>query len=1855
MSNNTTKIIKFKAQFEEAKGFGKWINDIEKDIDKSVENSFNQWIREYKAKLDALTKTLNQAGPNPSDNVIASMYKEMKGMLDLSKKIANQFSKMSLGAASSQIEQAAATVQRRSKERRNAQSNARNWRSKLSIDEKHLSDAELKRIYDRGASKGSSFNGKVLGGENGMDLQAFVREAKKDIATLRSLNDDVAKAIVNRFAEINANIEHYGLEAEKKAEELKQAKEAFQSAATAATGTSTGGLDTKAIAGQEQVNRFAIASDETSEAIKAYAEETKAKTEATNATESYNKENQKTPNIVAKAAKQVFAYGTVVSLFKKVLQGAKKTIIELDGAFTDMAVVTNLTRQEAWNMVDDFQAIAKETGSVTSEVAATTTKFLQQGKTLTQATQLSEAALKAAKIAGIEASRSVDLLTNAMNGFQMSASQALEVSDKFAALAAASATDYEELAVALSKVAAQANLAGMSMDFTLGMLAKGIEVTREAPETIGTALKTVISRMRELSDFGETLEEGMDVNRVETALKNVGVQLRDSNGQFRNLEDVLSELGAVWGELNTNQQANVAVALAGTRQQSRLIAMMQDFDRTMELVDISTNSYGATMAQHIEYMGSMQAATDGLRTSYEGLVSGLANADAIIGIIDTISRVVEVFDWILNDARMLVPLLTIMGVMSLNALGNKIQEYQYNRMNLQIEQTEAQIERQKWLEEHKFLDKKNKQQAIEALARAKEKVDAAVMAKNRAKEILDEKIKTKEDLKQTKELKKQMVLGNNSLSDQQKEAALQKINAEYAADELAIQNEITKASQDFEQAELNATAAQQEFQSIQSQINASDAERLHYMQMQSLEATSQMQSFGIIGNLMNAIVAPLQMAASIMGIINTLSTIFIGLKKKEGQETDKNTRKTLQQAMAEKVKAAWGMAGSAASIPVAGWVIAGVILATILGLAIAGAVATANAQNKSRDSVEGNIQAMQELQAEIYNLGQSINTISALSEEFETLSAKINKTAEDTQRLNEIMTEFNDLVGYEMLDNSMSYDEVLSKIRAHEASLTIDLEKKVQESNKTLKTATKTAAELKKYIESAEGRAIIQQNLSQNYSEFGNASETTKSTILDIIKNNPSSFIGAGGGLNYKAIQSAFSSADIALMDAAVVSGTLSEYKSVLNQLSAAARQYLSTSKSLFGEIGKMSDGIVQSIDGLGLTADQLTKLSPMLLKNKSLIEQAILNNGGTLSKEKLMSLLYENRGSSETAKFDLEAAQAARKAYGATADYAEYERLSSKISKDGIGSLSASERESYDRISAYLATLQTAIEDAEFAVEMSEMSRQEWWNTFGNIPGINDLQNIADKVNSSIGKMSQAFAGELSGAELDELLNNYPVLIDYLHDGVVTAEEFKQARDAIFEAEAENMKQALTDVDSQNKDIFADLGLNWNIFKTMNEEDLQRALQSAGLSDKDFNTAVAAWRNYALYEKKIGDFVASGGMTEEERQRIAESTGIKLAQAQYGAYKEQLQHYVNTDPEYEKLFGLSYSAASAAASQAAKEKNEIRQTIQKILGEYDFEIINGDIYFKNKNGVIQSLSTLPLDIQRTFSAVPEALLEAFAKAEDVENDYAKSMAEDYINIKTEQLEKEKELLEEKKQAYQDYYDKMDALEEQSERIANKEDIIKQIAALSGGIDGASKSRIKELQQQLSDLEKEEEEARKEEMRNAILDNLDDQAEDLDKDIKKLDESVGLLIRTILANATGKQFEYKVGDETAVEQLETWLASIGIKPFASGGLVDYTGLAAVHGSSLRPESFLDADDTALLSEVLNILNAHLDGVSNTTSYVTEENSSSITIENVNITTTQLNNKQDFKESARAFASELLRQTNARGVNINVKK
>ena len=67
--------------------------------------------------------------------------------------------------------------------------------------------------------------------------------------------------------------------------------------------------------------------------------------------------------------------------------------------------------------------------------------------------------------------------------------------------------------------------------------------------------------------------------------------------------------------MSSNQQAALAKALAGTRQQSRLISMMDNYDRTLELLEISQSSLGATEAQQAKYMQSMAAATNNVQVA----------------------------------------------------------------------------------------------------------------------------------------------------------------------------------------------------------------------------------------------------------------------------------------------------------------------------------------------------------------------------------------------------------------------------------------------------------------------------------------------------------------------------------------------------------------------------------------------------------------------------------------------------------------------------------------------------------------------------------------------------------------------------------------------------------------------------------------------------------------------------------------------------------------------------------------------------------------------------------------------------------------------------------------------------------------------------------------------------------------------------------------------------------------------------------------------------------------------------------------------------------------------------------------
>lgn len=344
----------------------------------------------------------------------------------------------------------------------------------------------------------------------------------------------------------------------------------------------------------------------------------------------------------------------IAHAMRRIVSYSYEYIKNLDRALTEIAIVSGKSRQEVLALTDTFIELSAKTGMAIDDIAKASTIFYQQGLNDEAVKKMTEYTAIFAKISSETVEVAADQITAAINGFNLSVDQAGDVIDKLSVLAAYSAADIDELATAMSKAASQANMAGLSFDQYNAYLATMIEVTREAPENIGTSLKTIMSRFQSIKS-GDNTEDDTDVNAVEKALKSVGVQLRDAKGQLRDLGDVLEELGPKWNGLDRNTQAYLGTVIAGTRQQSRFMSLMQNWDRALELTTASQNSAGAATRMHQSAMEGLDAALNNLTNAWQKLISNLANGDSFKWLVNTLSSIVKWF----ADGNSLLKIFTV--------------------------------------------------------------------------------------------------------------------------------------------------------------------------------------------------------------------------------------------------------------------------------------------------------------------------------------------------------------------------------------------------------------------------------------------------------------------------------------------------------------------------------------------------------------------------------------------------------------------------------------------------------------------------------------------------------------------------------------------------------------------------------------------------------------------------------------------------------------------------------------------------------------------------------------------------------------------------------------------------------------------------------------------------------------------------------------------------------------------------------------------------------------------------------------------------------------------------------------------
>ena len=349
-----------------------------------------------------------------------------------------------------------------------------------------------------------------------------------------------------------------------------------------------------------------------------------------------------------------FSLRNMINLLRRGIQDAIGTVKDLDKAMTETAVVTKFSVGDMWEKLPEYTANANALGATVQDMYEATTLYYQQGLNAQQAMGVANETMKMARIGGLEATVATDMMTAALRGFNMEINEmsAQRINDVYSNLAAKTASNTKELGTAMQRTASIAASAGMSFEGTAAFLAQAIETTREPAENLGTAMKTIVARFTELKknplEISEVDGEVVDYNKVDTALQSIGVSLKDANGQFRDLDKVFLDISQRWDSLTQTQQRYVATTAAGSRQQSRFIAMMSNYERTVQLMDYATNSEGASAAQFDKTLESLEAKINKFRNAWNQFLMGIMDNSWIKGLVDGTTKVVGAVNSLIN-------------------------------------------------------------------------------------------------------------------------------------------------------------------------------------------------------------------------------------------------------------------------------------------------------------------------------------------------------------------------------------------------------------------------------------------------------------------------------------------------------------------------------------------------------------------------------------------------------------------------------------------------------------------------------------------------------------------------------------------------------------------------------------------------------------------------------------------------------------------------------------------------------------------------------------------------------------------------------------------------------------------------------------------------------------------------------------------------------------------------------------------------------------------------------------------------------------------------------------------------------
>ena len=328
-------------------------------------------------------------------------------------------------------------------------------------------------------------------------------------------------------------------------------------------------------------------------------------------------------------------------------QEAYQWVYDLNKTVTDISIVTGYQGEQLDRVTQSAIQGAKELRIAANEYAQGALIFYQQGLNDDEVARRTEITVKAARAAGSSMEEMSSQLTAVWNTYKMTGDEMQRAASVGAKMAGDTAVDFADIAEAMQTAAAPAEQMGVSYNSLAAIIATVGDTTQQSASVIGNAFKTIFSRFQQLKSEGTDGE--VTLNRVSSQLQELGVNVLDSSGELRQLDDVIMEVGNSWEGWSSKQQLAIAQLVGGTRQYGQFLTLMNNFDKYQNLLGSANMEDGSTLEQ--QYAASLDSIESHAQNAAESMrraFGQLFDEDLLKGAFTTIEGIGDILGSIIQ-------------------------------------------------------------------------------------------------------------------------------------------------------------------------------------------------------------------------------------------------------------------------------------------------------------------------------------------------------------------------------------------------------------------------------------------------------------------------------------------------------------------------------------------------------------------------------------------------------------------------------------------------------------------------------------------------------------------------------------------------------------------------------------------------------------------------------------------------------------------------------------------------------------------------------------------------------------------------------------------------------------------------------------------------------------------------------------------------------------------------------------------------------------------------------------------------------------------------------------------------------